>query len=82
MQMGLPQVLTTDQGSEFTNQLNDELMKKLGIDHRLTTPYYPQVCHIFCCYVDSHRFSGGHLEIGHYPNIAHQNMHYDNHYMG
>jgi len=44
MRMGLPQVLTTDQGSEFVNQLDDELMTKLGIDHRLTTPYHLQVC--------------------------------------
>ena len=44
MRMGLPQVLTTDQGGEFVNELNDEIMKRLGINHRLTTPYHPQVC--------------------------------------
>ena len=43
MRMGLPQVLTTDQGKEFRNQLNEELMKSLGIKHRLTTAYHPQV---------------------------------------
>ena len=40
--MGLPSVMTTDQGKEFLNQVNDELMKTFGIDHRLTTAYHPQ----------------------------------------
>ena len=43
MRMGLCKVVTSDQGKEFNNALNKELMKKLGIDHRLTTPYHPQV---------------------------------------
>ena len=34
--------MTTDQGKEFRNQVNDELMKTFGIDHRLTTAYHPQ----------------------------------------
>ena len=47
MRMGLPQVLTSDNGGEFVNKLNDELMKVLGIRHHLTTAYHPQVrrCH-------------------------------------
>ena len=36
-------MITLDQGKEFNNDLNKKLMAKLGIDHRLTTPYYPQV---------------------------------------
>ena len=40
--MGIPSVITTDQGREFHNRVNSELMKILGIDHRLTTAYYPQ----------------------------------------
>ena len=40
--MGLPAVITTDQGTEFKNKLNDELMKTFNIDHRLTTAYHPQ----------------------------------------
>ena len=40
--MGLPSVITADQGREFRNKLNSELMKAFGIDHRLTTPYHPQ----------------------------------------
>ena len=44
MRMGIPKILTTDQGSEFKNNLNDEMMKLLGIKHHLTTAYHPQVC--------------------------------------
>lgn len=40
--MGLPSVMTTDQGREFNNSLNMELMRSLNIEHRLTTPYHPQ----------------------------------------
>ena len=43
MRMGIPKVVTSDQGTEFNNQLNDELMRLLSIDHRLSTPYHPQV---------------------------------------
>ena len=43
MKMGLPAVVTTDQGSEFKNQLNDEMMKILNIRHHLLTAYSPQV---------------------------------------
>ena len=43
MKFGLPGVVTSDQGTEFNN-LNRDLMKLLHIDHRLTTPYHPQVC--------------------------------------
>ena len=41
--MGLPSVMTTDQGTEFRNCVNEELMKVFGIQHRLTTAYHPQV---------------------------------------
>ena len=40
--IGLPSVLTTDQGSEFNNKLNKELMAVFNINHRLTTAYHPQ----------------------------------------
>ena len=40
--MGLPAVITTDQGREFRNSLDAELMKRFGIQHRLTSPYHPQ----------------------------------------
>ena len=44
MQMGLPRVLLSDNGSEFCNALNDQLSEMLGIKRRLTTPYHSQVC--------------------------------------
>ena len=44
MRFGLPKVITSDQGKEFNNELNDELAQRLGIEHRVTTPYHPQVC--------------------------------------
>ena len=40
--MGLPNVITTDQGREFRNSLNEELTNTFGIEHRLTTAYHPQ----------------------------------------
>ena len=40
--MGLPSVITTDQGTEFRNQVNDKLMKTFDIKHHLTTAYHPQ----------------------------------------
>ena len=54
MRMGIPRVITTDQGSEFNNQLNQQLMTVLEIDHRLITTYHPQVSiaatYILCTY--------------------------------
>ena len=46
MRMGIPKILTTDQGREFKNALNNELMKSLNIKHLPTTVYHPQV-HIY-----------------------------------
>ena len=40
--MGLPSVMTTDQGREFCNHVNKELMNVFGIQHRLTTVYHSQ----------------------------------------
>ena len=44
MRFGLPRVITSDQGREFNKELNHNLCQILGIKHRLTTPYHPQVC--------------------------------------
>ena len=37
MRMGLPKLLTSDQGREFKNQLDQNIMKLLGIKHHFTT---------------------------------------------
>ena len=42
MIMGVPEVMMTDQGKKFHNQVNAELMKVFRIDHRMTTTYHPQ----------------------------------------
>ena len=44
MRFRLPKVITSDQGKEINNELNVELARRLGIEHRLTTRYHPQVC--------------------------------------
>lgn len=41
--MGLPKLLTTDQGKEFNNKLDLEMMSLLGVKRHLVTPYHPQV---------------------------------------
>ena len=43
MRMGLPRLLTSDQGGEFRNKLDEELEKLLGIKRHFTTAYHPQV---------------------------------------
>lgn len=43
MRMGLPKLLTTDQGTEFRNKLLNKLMEKFGIKHIFATAYHPQV---------------------------------------
>ena len=40
--MGLPSVITTDQGTEFCKLVNDALMRTYGIQHRLTTASHPR----------------------------------------
>jgi transposase InsO family protein len=47
---GSPKTITTDQGREFKNGLNEKLMKSLNIKHHLITPYHPQV--YLCGYVN------------------------------
>ena len=43
MRMGTPRLLTSDNGSEFRNELDTKLMELLKIKHIFTTPYHPQV---------------------------------------
>ena len=42
MRMGIPQVIISDQGREFSNALDSSLATCLGLTRRLTTPYHPQ----------------------------------------
>ena len=39
---GVPDILITDQGREFCNELNDSFCKRMGIEHRVATAYHPQ----------------------------------------
>ena len=39
---GLPDVIITDQGCEFCNAINDELMECTHCKHRITSSYHPQ----------------------------------------
>ncbi len=40
---GIPKVIVTDQGREFTNSLSNAIFSLLKVDHKLTSPYWP-VC--------------------------------------
>jgi transposase InsO family protein len=42
MRMGLPKILTSDQGGEFRSQLEKEIMDMLKIRRHYITPYHPQ----------------------------------------
>lgn len=39
---GCPKELLTDQGTHFVNELLDTMCNRLGVKHRLSTPYHPQ----------------------------------------
>ena len=43
MRMDLPSVIISDNGKGFDNQLNADIVDLLGIQHRLITPYHPQL---------------------------------------
>jgi hypothetical protein len=40
-QFGVPQDIVTDHSSHFRNFMMSELIKKLGLRHENSTPYYP-----------------------------------------
>ena len=48
--MGLPAVITTDQGKEFCKKLDLQLTETFGIKHQLTTTYHPQANGLDECY--------------------------------
>ncbi len=39
---GLPRVIQTDQGSNFTSKVFGQMLKELGIVHRLSSAYHPE----------------------------------------
>ena len=39
---GCPRELLTDQGTHFVNELIDSMCNRIGVRHRLSTPYHPQ----------------------------------------
>ena len=39
---GVPDILVSDNGLEFANDISKRLWEKLGVDHRKTAPYHPQ----------------------------------------
>ena len=38
----IPKAIISDGGSHFCNRLFDNLMKKFGVSHKVSTPYHPQ----------------------------------------
>ena len=52
MRIGIPRLLTSDNGSEFRNELDTKLMELLGIKHIFTTPYHPQVKAVIIVHVN------------------------------
>ncbi len=44
MRLGIPRIMTSDNGKEFKNRLDDDLASQLGVKRIFTTPYHPQVC--------------------------------------
>lgn len=42
LKLGFPFELQSDQGGEFANDLLARLNERCAVDHRVTTPYYPQ----------------------------------------
>ena len=39
---GVPRLIITDQGKEWNDLLNNNILNNLNIEHRLTSPYHPQ----------------------------------------
>ena len=54
MRMGIPKVLTSDNGSDFKNELETQLAQSLGIKRIFTTPYHPQVSLYFMSVTHTH----------------------------
>jgi transposase InsO family protein len=39
---GVPKAVISDEGSHFINRKLNNLLKKYGVTHKVTTPYHPQ----------------------------------------
>lgn len=39
---GLPRVIQSDQGTNFTSKTFTQVLKELGIEHRVSSPYHPE----------------------------------------
>lgn len=39
---GCPEIIQSDQGREFVNQLQSHLFQLTGVDHRISSAYHPQ----------------------------------------
>ena len=39
---GLPRALVSDRGTHFCNKLMEAMLKKYGVNHRISTAYHPQ----------------------------------------
>ncbi|KAL1225383.1 hypothetical protein V5N11_009038 [Cardamine amara subsp. amara] len=40
---GIPRIVISDGGSHFINKIFTKLLKKYGVQHRVATPYHPQI---------------------------------------
>ncbi len=39
---GLPKIIQTDRGTNFTSRMFDQILKELGINHQLSSAYHPE----------------------------------------
>ncbi len=39
---GLPKVIQTDRGTNFTSKVFAQVLKELGVDHQLSSAYHPE----------------------------------------
>ena len=46
-QYGCPDVIVSDRGTKFCNQLNEALFYYMGVEHHVTAPYHPEANGIY-----------------------------------
>ena len=44
---GCPNVIVSDRGTKFCNQLNEALFYYMGVEHHVTAPYHPEANGIY-----------------------------------